>query len=236
MFAPRALGALVFRRLDRARAEEVLRLDFGGREAADFLDPVETILRAVRGGIAQLLFSIEDAGGPAGFFVVHPDRRDPSCWWLGWFAVARRVQGRGYGRAALEHVVRRLRRLPGCRRIRLQVAEANGPARRLYAAAGFRECGMDGAGWHTLECEVPPHIPTAAVPARSSASYAVPAERRRRRMRLRPNVGPFAARSIGVVRGPPVPAPSPAAARSIPGRRTDVALPWMPDIGRRRAP
>ena len=217
MLASRAPGALVFRRLDPAGAEAVLLLDFGGPEAVAFLDPAETILQAVRGGIAHFLFGMEDAGGAVGFFVVHPDRRDTSCWWLGWFAVARRSQGRGYGRAALEHVVRRLRRAPGCRRIRLHVAAANGGARRLYEGAGFRDLGADGGGWHVLEYEVPTGVSAAVTPARGAAGHAVPAKRPRRRMRLRPSAGPFAARSIGVVRGPPAPA-----APLGPGRRARV--------------
>jgi len=184
----------------------VLSLDFGGREAVDFLDPVDTIVQAVRSGLAHLLFGMEDASGLVGFYVVHPDRRDTSCWWLGWFAVARPQQGRGYGRIALEHVIQRFRRVNGCRRIRLYVAEANRAARQLYGNAGFRECGVDEAGWHTLEYELPPQIPNLAVPARGFAVHAAPAKRLRRRMRLRSSVGPFAARSIGTVRGPPAPA------------------------------
>lgn len=181
----------------------MLSLNLGGREALDFLDPVETILRAVRGGLAHLLYGIEDASGLAGFFVVHPDRRDASCWWLGWFAVSHAHQGRGYGRIALEHVIHRLRGVGGCRRIRLYVAEANTGARRLYGRAGFRDCGTDDAGWHTLEYRLPPRIPGEPGLAGRVASYAVPAKRARRRLRLRPSVGPFAARSIGTVRGPP---------------------------------
>jgi len=203
MSALRALGALAIHRIARNGADAVLSLDFGGREVLDFLDPVETIIRAVHGGLAHLLFGIEDASGLVGFFVVHPDRRDGSCWWLGWFAVAQARQGRGYGRIALEHIIRRFRRVNGCRRIRLYVAEANCAARRLYGNAGFIECETDEAGWQTLEYELPPHISTLARPARGFAVHAAPAKRLRRRMRLRSSVGPFAARSIGTVRGPP---------------------------------
>jgi len=203
MSASRAPGALGFHRIDRARADAVLSLDLGGHEALDFLDPVETILRAVRGGLAHLLFGMEDASGLVGFFVVHPDRRDSSCWWLGWFAVAQSHQGRGYGRVALEHVIQRLRRVDGCRRIRLYVAAANGAARRLYGSAGFSECATDDAGWHTLEYKLPRQVPIASA-VRGFAVHAAPAKRDRRRMRLRSSVGPVAARSIGTVRGPPI--------------------------------
>ncbi len=202
MSAFRVPEALAFNRIDRAGADAVLSLHLGGRETLDFLGPVEIILRAVRSGLAHLLFGMEDATGLVGFFVVHPDRRDTSCWWLGWFAVAQSHQGRGYGRLAMEHVIQRLRRVNGCRRIRLHVAAANGPARRLYGSAGFSECGTVDAGWHTLEYVLPPQVPVAAA-VRGFVAHAAPARQQRRRMRLRSSVGPFAARSIGTVRGPP---------------------------------
>ncbi len=134
----------------------------------------------------------------------HPDRRDASCWWLGWFAVAQSRQGRDYGRVALAHVIQRLRRVDGCRRIRLYVAAGNGAARRLYGSAGFSECATDDAGWHTLEYTLPRQLPSA-IAVRGFAVHAAAAKRYRRRMRLRSSVGPFAARSIGTVRGLPIP-------------------------------
>lgn len=100
-----------------------------------------------------------------------------SFWWLGWFAVARRGRGRGYGRAALGHVARRFRRVRGHRRIRSRVAGAGG-------TAGLRERDGDGDGWHTLECESPPPIPTAGVPA-----PAAPVKRPRRRVQARARPG-----------------------------------------------
>jgi ribosomal-protein-alanine N-acetyltransferase len=54
---------------------------------------------------------------------VHPERRR-----------------QGLGRRVLEALVRQARLL-GCRRATLEVAEANGAARSLYAALGFRTAG-----------------------------------------------------------------------------------------------
>jgi ribosomal-protein-alanine N-acetyltransferase len=55
-------------------------------------------------------------------------------------AVARAWQGRGLARALLDLHLRRLAGL-GLRAVFLEVDEANEPARRLYARAGFREVG-----------------------------------------------------------------------------------------------
>src|SRR5689334_8770158 len=55
-------------------------------------------------------------------------------------AVARASQGRGLARRLLDLHLRRLAGL-GLRTVFLEVDEDNGPARRLYAGAGFREVG-----------------------------------------------------------------------------------------------
>ena len=205
MLTSRAPGALSFRRIDRANLDAILALDYDRSQVAAFLGPIEDILGEVRRGLAHSLFGIEDATGLVGFFVVHPDRRDRSCWWLGWFTIDRRYQGRGYGRTALVHVIEMLRRLEGCRRIRLLVAHDNLSARRLYEHAGFEEAGRDDEGWHILDYRVPAHIPTGVVALLlGPAIHCVPAKRTRRRLRLRPTAGPSAARSIGPVRGPPL--------------------------------
>ena len=200
----RALGALRFRRIDRAHIDAVLALEYDSRQVAAFLGPIEGILDEIRHGLAHSLFGIEDDTGLIGFFVVHPDPRDRACWWLGWFAIVPRRQGQGIGRLALTHVIATLQRLENCRRIRLLVAHDNQPARHLYAELGFEEAGRDGEGWHILDYSVPAHRPASVVTELlGPAIHCVPAKRMRRRLRLRPTFGRDAARTIGVTRGPP---------------------------------
>jgi ribosomal-protein-alanine N-acetyltransferase len=55
-------------------------------------------------------------------------------------AVARRRQGRGLARQLVDLNLRRLAG-HGIRTVFLEVEEANAPARKLYARAGFREAG-----------------------------------------------------------------------------------------------
>ena len=50
-------------------------------------------------------------------------------------------QGKGYGRAALVEVIRRLRAEPGCRQIALSVNPENHSARKLYESLGFVKTG-----------------------------------------------------------------------------------------------
>ena len=50
-------------------------------------------------------------------------------------------QGKGYGRAATEAVIERLRAEPGCRQVVLSVNPANANAQALYESLGFVKTG-----------------------------------------------------------------------------------------------
>ena len=170
MTVSRAGAALSFRKLGLAEFDGLRNLEF--EDAERFLEPLPVILDLVRRGMAHALVGIEAAGGLVGFYVVHPDARDRSCWWLGWLAVDRRWQGAGLGRAGLAAALARLRAVPGCRRVRLLVAPENGVAWRLYERAGFGTVGVwASTGELVLECRqdggVPagPRVPGVAMPA-----------------------------------------------------------------------
>jgi RimJ/RimL family protein N-acetyltransferase len=216
MSSPRAPAALRFYRLERAHLDAILDLDYGSDQAFEFLDPIENIVDAVRTRLAHAMIGIEDESGLVGFFVVHPDPRDQSCWWLGWFAIASHHRGRGYGRAALCHVIETLHRIDSCRRIRLLVARDNIDARRLYGLNGFQEAGVDDEGWQILQYDLPAHIPTGfqrALAGRVLAGRSLQqllAKRARRRLRRQPMVGPCSPRCMVPVRAPPAFAASPA--------------------------
>lgn len=47
-------------------------------------------------------------------------------------------QGRGYGRAAMQALIDRIKRQPGCREIQLDYDSVNVVAERLYSSLGFR--------------------------------------------------------------------------------------------------
>ena len=202
MSSSRADAALCFRKLGASEFAALHALEF---EAAErFLEPLPVILGCVRQGLAHALVGIEAAGALCGFYVVHPDRRDPSCWWLGWLAVDRRRQGEGLGRAALASALERLRRVGACRRVRLLVASENAVALRLYLRAGFRAVGRWAeTGEVVMECPrdggVPagPRVPGVAVPALTLILAMA--------LRLWRRGVPPAARMSGEFHGPPGP-------------------------------
>lgn len=207
MSSRRARQALFYRPIAKTRLDIVRTMDLDTDQIEDYLGPLTDILASVRDGAAHSLTGIEADGRMIGFYVVHPDPRDASCWWLGWFILARSHQGRGLGRTILTRIMGRLGRVPGCRRIRLIVVPGNDGAIALYAKAGFRVTGrLPATGDLVMECALRP-VPAAMADATMEADRPMPGRRGRRRMRVRPRAGPHAARVIGVERGPPVAAP-----------------------------
>jgi diamine N-acetyltransferase len=204
MSSIRGIVPLAYRRLARDELHMVAALDFDPEQVERFLGPIEDILAAVGRGPAHSMIAIEVDGAIIGFYVVHPSPRDASCWWLGWFALDRSQQGRGYGRAVMGAILNRLRHIDGCRRIRLLVAAENMPARRLYAQAGFRQVDtLAGTGELILELEVTANVPRATADPVIVSLAMVRSRRAGRSRRLRPAIGPHASRVIGVERGPP---------------------------------
>ena len=196
----RGFTPLLYRRIGRADLAKVALIELDAEQVARFLDPLAVILEAVRRGPAHSLIGVEVSGALIGFYVVHPDPRDASCWWLGWLAIGRAHQGFGHGRAILQAVLGRLERIPACRRIRLLVAPANHGARRLYARAGFLIAG-EAKGDLVLERDLATGPACGlATPWSLGTSFA---QRDPSHLRLRPRTGPHAARMIGVERGPP---------------------------------
>ena len=74
-------------------------------------------------------------------FVMYGWDEEEGCHCLARLMVDKGRQGRGYGRAAAEEVVRRLRAEPGCEQVVLSVNPANANARALYESLGFVKTG-----------------------------------------------------------------------------------------------
>lgn len=198
----RGASPLFYRRIGRADLTRVQLLDLDPDQVERFLGPVADILDAVRRGPLHSLIGVGRDGELIGFYVVHPDRRDAACWWLGWLAIARPSQGFGHGRAILATVLARLGRIPGCRRVRLLVARENQGARRLYDRHFFRPVGVHAAtGELVLEHELEDgQLDNLEAPRRLGRRFA---RDDLGHLRLRPRAGPHAAWVIGVERGPP---------------------------------
>jgi diamine N-acetyltransferase len=74
-------------------------------------------------------------------FVMYGWDEEEGCHCLGRLMVDKHQQGKGYGRAATEAVIARLRAEPDCRQIVLSVNPANTNAQALYESLGFVKTG-----------------------------------------------------------------------------------------------
>jgi diamine N-acetyltransferase len=201
MFSTRGSSPLSYHRIGHADIGVISDLVLEPEQVEHFLGSIEEIQSTVRCGPAHTMTGVDADGSLVGFYVLHPDRRDNACWWLGWFALDRRYQGRGYGRMAMMQIMDNLRRIVGCRRVRLLVSPANVHATRLYAQAGFHQVGVHTSGELILEVLLSRFAVIEDIIALLRASSVSKRARRTGRLRLSP--GPHAAQVIGVERGPP---------------------------------
>jgi diamine N-acetyltransferase len=74
-------------------------------------------------------------------FVMYGYDEEEGCHYLGRLMIDKNQQGKGYGRAATEEVIRRLRAEPGCRQVALSVNPENRAAQALYKSLGFEKTG-----------------------------------------------------------------------------------------------
>ncbi len=207
----RAQQPVTYRRVCRSGiGNAISSIELDPHHVERFLGPLDDIVAAVRRGPATAMFTAGDQDQTIGFYVLHPDRRDGACWWLGWFALDRRVQGRGLGRTIMANIMATYRRIVGCRRVRLLVARDNPGALRLYAQAGFRQVGVTArTGELILEAALSGSVATGGLRAALIRRCSTPGHLcRQGRLRLSP--GPYAARVIGVERAPPAMAMRPA--------------------------
>lgn len=190
---------LKYRRVGRAEAGVLSRIPLDAAAVARFLGPLDLVERIVRRGAAHVLVLAEREGRPVGFYVTHPDPDDGSTWWLGYLAVSVEVQGGGIGRLLLARALRALSVTPRCRRVLLLVHRDNAAARHLYLRMGFRPAGEED---HEEEEVLAWHVPSPPLAFVHLVGTGLPVVRRRR-LRVRTNPGPHAARMIGLTRGPP---------------------------------
>jgi len=61
--------------------------------------------------------------------------------WIIRFMIDQTMQGKGYGRAAMQVLLARIRQQPDCREVRLSYEPDNIVAERLYESLGFRPTG-----------------------------------------------------------------------------------------------
>lgn len=96
---------------------------------------------------------IYDGDQMVGFLLYGYDQKEDS-YWVARLMIDHKQQGKGYGRAAMVHLLAMLRAIPGCRRIRISYEPHNARARGLYLSLGFVETGEELEGETVAQIDV----------------------------------------------------------------------------------
>lgn len=86
-------------------------------------------------------------------FVMYGYDEDDGCHCIARVMIDKNQQGKGYGRAAMEEVVRRLRETPDCREVVLSTEPENEVAQKLYESLGFKKTGEVTHGEEVMRLE-----------------------------------------------------------------------------------
>lgn len=96
------------------------------------------------------------AGGQMVGFVMYGVDRDDGAYWIYRVMIDQRHQGKGYGRAGMWVLLRRMRELPKCADILISYERENAAAEALYLSLGFERTGQ------VIEGEVVARLPAEA--------------------------------------------------------------------------
>lgn len=97
--------------------------------------------------------AIYDGDRMVGFLLYGYDEKEDA-YWVARLMVDREQQGKGYGRAAMLHLLNMLRAIPGCKRVRISYEPHNSRARSLYLSLGFVETGEELEGESVAQYDV----------------------------------------------------------------------------------
>ncbi len=89
-----------------------------------------------------------------GFVMLHEDPGKPE-YYLWRFMIDGRYQGMGFGRLAMDLVIKRVRSLPGARELLTSVVPGEGSPQEFYERLGFRPTGDWDDGEAVLRLELP---------------------------------------------------------------------------------
>jgi len=78
---------------------------------------------------------------PVGFLLMGQHHAGATTYWLFRFMIDQGYQRRGYGRAAMQRLIERLRQQPNTQELKLSYEEENIAAERFYAGLGFEPSG-----------------------------------------------------------------------------------------------
>lgn len=86
-------------------------------------------------------------------FVMYAFNQDDESYWVCRLMIDRYFQGKGYGKYAMQAVIKEIRKRPDCSMLKLSIEPGNQAGERLYRSLGFKKTGelVDGEEVMCLE-------------------------------------------------------------------------------------
>jgi diamine N-acetyltransferase len=85
--------------------------------------------------------AVYDGETMVGFVMYSEQPFEPGKYFIYRVMVGAEFQGKGYGRATMQTLIERIKKLPNCQEIALSYEPENEVAERLYESLGFRKTG-----------------------------------------------------------------------------------------------
>ena len=138
--------AIVFRPLDRANFQAMLKLKVHPEQATFVAPPSKSIAicytRAFGDDFDHVPHVIFDDETAVGYVTIACNPSSREDYWIDDILIDASHQGKGHGRVAIEMTIRMiLTRYPQCETIQLTCFDGNDVAARIYESLGFRKTG-----------------------------------------------------------------------------------------------
>jgi diamine N-acetyltransferase len=128
-------------RVTRENWQQVITLDIAD-EQRRFLETPSVLyaVAEVQFHPTYTAYALYDVETLVGFAIYGHLPEDGTKWWIPLLIIDQRYQGKGYGRAAMQAIIKAVREgAPDCREIALNYKPDNTVAERLYLSAGFEK-------------------------------------------------------------------------------------------------
>ena len=141
---PDRSAGVVLREITKDTVREILRLEVDEPQKG-FVAPNSVSIAQAHFEPKAWFRAVYAGEEPVGFVMVHEDPDTPE-YFLWRFMIDHNHQGKGYGRAALEQVVERIKGLPNAARLVTSYVPGEGSPGDFYHRLGFADTGEEDHG------------------------------------------------------------------------------------------
>ena len=141
---PESTEPVSLREITRETARDIMRLDVTEHQK-QFVAPNSVSIAQAHFEPKGWFRAVYAGDEPVGFVMVYEDPDEPE-YYLWRFMIDHRYQGRGYGKAALELVIERVRGLPNATQLLTSYVPGEGSPGDFYHLMGFVDTGDEEEG------------------------------------------------------------------------------------------